>query len=209
MDVEDIWDIPAAPRSPPRTPNADLFLPGSDDENDRMSDAPPLGLTREAEIDVDALFGDVDNLPNETGQDDRALGLTSRPILSSSPAHRLDGDDKSGGEKDAKKQKKKIARLDEGRLVDDNGFPRLAEDTKAFKIKGKGHEAHLSRLLQVYQFWTHRLYPKTPFKETIDRVEKLCHSKRMHNMLSVWRDQAHGKQSGADGDEDDELLDLS
>ena len=34
-------------------------------------------------------------------------------------------------------------------------------------------------MLQVYQFWTHKLYPKTRFKETVDRVEKLCHSKRM------------------------------
>ena len=37
----------------------------------------------------------------------------------------------------------------------------------------------LDRALQVYQFWTHKLYPKTRFKETVDRVEKLCHSKRM------------------------------
>ena len=39
--------------------------------------------------------------------------------------------------------------------------------------------ADLDRVLQVYQFWSHRLYPKTRFKETVDRVEKLCHSKRM------------------------------
>jgi hypothetical protein len=24
------------------------------------------------------------------------------------------------------------------------------------------------------------MYPKTQFKDTVDRVEKLCHSKRMH-----------------------------
>ena len=24
------------------------------------------------------------------------------------------------------------------------------------------------------------MYPKTPFRETVKRVEKLCHSKRMH-----------------------------
>lgn len=37
----------------------------------------------------------------------------------------------------------------------------------------------LDRVLQIYQFWSHKLYPKTRFKETVDRVEKLCHSKRM------------------------------
>jgi len=41
----------------------------------------------------------------------------------------------------------------------------------------------LDRVLQVYQFWAHKLYPKTRFKETIDRVEKLCHSKRMQVRL--------------------------
>ena len=71
-------------------------------------------------------------------------------------------------------------------------------------------------MLQVYQFWTHKLYPKTRFKETVDRVEKLCHSKRMqvridsfflyylshidHTIvkvaLSVWRDDAQGLVNG-------------
>ena len=82
-------------------------------------------------------------------------------------------------------------------------------------------------MLQVYQFWTHKLYPKTRFKETVDRVEKLCHSKRMqvcidlyfillslridHPIvkvaLSVWRDEAQGLVNGvrlppADDDND-------
>jgi replication fork protection complex subunit Csm3/Swi3 len=74
----------------------------------------------------------------------------------------------------------------------------------------------LDRVLQVYQFWTHKLYPKTRFKETVDRVEKLCHSKRMQVRviwfflssqisiitigkvaLSVWRDEANGLVNGA------------
>lgn len=37
----------------------------------------------------------------------------------------------------------------------------------------------LNRLLQVYQFWTHRMYPKTQFRDTVEQVEKLCHTKRM------------------------------
>jgi replication fork protection complex subunit Csm3/Swi3 len=75
-------------------------------------------------------------------------------------------------------------------------------------------------VLQVYQFWAHKLYPKTRFKETIDRVEKLCHSKRIQVCLalspfhfgasrisnglffwqvalSVWRDEAKGLVNGA------------
>ncbi|KAJ7449863.1 replication fork protection component Swi3-domain-containing protein [Mycena latifolia] len=209
--IEDIWDAPVAPRSPPPANNKQrLFLQGSDDENDRMPDAPPR---RPVEPDVDAMFSDVANLPDERGDDENAPDSTPHPILSS-PAHHLDGDE-GGGEKskDGKKPKKKIMRLDEGRLVGDSGFPQLIQDTKNIKIKGKGHEASdLNRLLQVYQFWTHRLYPKTPFKDTVDRVEKLCHSKRMHNMLGVWRDEAHGIVNGKKPGEDDEndgVIDLT
>ncbi|PFH54308.1 hypothetical protein AMATHDRAFT_44829 [Amanita thiersii Skay4041] len=92
------------------------------------------------------------------------------------------------------KPRQKPLRLDEGLLLGQKGFPKLMNDTKDFRIKGKGHEAtNLSRLLQVYQFWTHQLYPKTQFKDTVQRIEKLCHSRRMLSALSVWRDEAHGK----------------
>ncbi|KAI9446322.1 replication fork protection component Swi3-domain-containing protein [Lactarius indigo] len=98
---------------------------------------------------------------------------------------RVDGGDEN---EDGKKKRKPIART---------GLPQLIKDTKNLKPKGKGHEAaDLDRVLQVYQFWTHRLYPKTRFKETVDRVEKLCHSKRMQVALSVWRDEAKGLING-------------
>ncbi|KAJ7709852.1 replication fork protection component Swi3-domain-containing protein [Mycena rosella] len=202
-----IWDAPVAPKSPPRPSRTPLFIQGSDDENDRMPDAPPR---RTADPDVDALFSEVANLSDEHGDGADPTG-TPHPILSSSPAHHLDGN--AGGEqdKDGPKPKKKTMRLDEGRLVGDSGFPQLIQDTKSIRIKGKGHEARLhlcasdlNRLLQVYQFWTHRLYPKTPFKDTVDRVEKICHSKRMHNMLGQWRDEAHGIVNGKKPGEEDE-----
>jgi hypothetical protein len=42
----------------------------------------------------------------------------------------------------------------------------------------------LTRLMRVYNFWAHRLYPKVKFRDTVVRVEKLCHSKRMHASIS-------------------------
>jgi hypothetical protein len=39
-----------------------------------------------------------------------------------------------------KKEKKKIARLDEARLLGPDGFPALVKQTKHWKPKGKGHE---------------------------------------------------------------------
>ncbi|PPQ63068.1 hypothetical protein CVT24_005923 [Panaeolus cyanescens] len=108
--------------------------------------------------------------------------------------------DKSA-DSDEKKAKRRVMKLDENRLLGPSGFPQLIKMTKDFKIKGKGHEAYLNRLLQVYQFWTHQLYPKTPFKDTVERIEKLTHSRRMNVSLSVWKDEAKGIQPQQDSDE--------
>ncbi|KAJ6630859.1 replication fork protection component Swi3-domain-containing protein, partial [Mycena sp. CBHHK59/15] len=222
-----------APRPKKRRVAAPLFLPptGSDDDDDdtTMPDVPPRRTRQEPEappkpaFDVDALFDmpqEQYERPGEPAAEDASVDVpafTPHQITSSSPAHHLGGDDEqASGEKDKgeTKPKKKVMRLDEGRLVGESGFPQLIRDTKNLKIKGKGHEASdLNRLLQVYQFWTHRLYPKTPFKDTVERVEKLCHSKRMHNMLSVWRDEAHGISGKAPGENDehehDAMIDLT
>ncbi|TFK42536.1 replication fork protection component Swi3-domain-containing protein [Crucibulum laeve] len=142
--------------------------------------------------------------------------LTPHQILpSSSPPQDVNSsknDDERGNGKekdDKKKEKRKPIRLDEGRLLGPNGFPQLIKDTKNFRIKGKGHEStDLNRLLQVYQFWSHRMYPKTQFRDTVERVEKFCHSKRMNVALSVWRDEAHGKKP-AEEEKDEDLIDLT
>ena len=38
----------------------------------------------------------------------------------------------------------------------------------------------LNRLFAVYQFWAHKMYPKLQFGDVVNRVEKLCHQKRLH-----------------------------
>ncbi|GLB34906.1 putative swi3-domain-containing protein [Lyophyllum shimeji] len=213
-----------------------LFLEGSDDED--APRPPPQNPAPEVDVDIDAMFADVENdddpfnfEPLTSKLDTEALqreaearhkrnmpSLTPHAILSSSPAKDAGHDDEgsksksTGGEKgkDAKKERRKPVRLDEGRLLGPTGFPKLIKDTKNFKPKGKGHEAtDLNRLLQVYAYWTHEMYPKTTFRDTVERVEKLCHSKRMHVALSVWRDEAHGLVNGHRPDDDEEIIDLT
>ncbi|KAM6500478.1 Replication Fork Protection Component Swi3 domain containing protein [Amanita muscaria] len=143
----------------------------------------------------------------------RELNKTRKSIVisdsgptSSQPAQTPDTQQDSSA---AKKARQKPVRLDEGLLLSSKGFQQLIKHTKDFKIKGKGHEVtDLNRLLQIYQFWTHQLHPKTQFRDTVSRIEKLCHSRRMLSALSVWRDEAHGKLdtdgqlSGDDHNED-------
>ncbi|KAI0054130.1 Swi3-domain-containing protein [Auriscalpium vulgare] len=128
--------------------------------------------------------------------------------------------DASGEEEDKPKKRKPLPRLDEARLLGKDGFPQLVKDTKYWKPKGKGYEAlDLDRVLQTYQFWAHKMYPKMKFKDTVERVEKLCHSRRMHVALSVWRDQEKGLINGIDpsllepdekdGNSESEVIDLT
>ncbi|KAG2349823.1 Swi3-domain-containing protein [Suillus weaverae] len=218
-----------------KRPRETLFL--SDSDNADEQPAPKRPTSSAPRPDVDALFADIDS--DDAEEDDlrykplapaldlEALrkqaeakhALTPHQILpSSSPPRDLGPGEDDEGEKDSKgkvkegkKERKKVVLLDETSLIGASGFPHLIQNFKDFKVKGKGHEhSDLQRILQVYQFWSHRLYPKTPFKDTVERVEKLCHSKRMQVRLSVWRDEAKGLVNGKEPGENDgdEVIDL-
>ncbi|KAG8892581.1 hypothetical protein FRC01_014077, partial [Tulasnella sp. 417] len=106
-----------------------------------------------------------------------------------------EGDDSKGGKASEEKKRKPLPKLDEARLLGDNGFRALVAQTKNFKVqnpKGKDPKkdklssadkdpefANLSRFIEMTQLWAHRMYPKGQFSDTVERVEKLCHSRRM------------------------------
>ncbi|KAL6300563.1 replication fork protection component Swi3-domain-containing protein [Sparassis latifolia] len=198
---------------PTKRPRSTLFLE-SDDEAPKPPSPKATGPTQE-HPDIDSLFDDLDDDPEHAFQDlapsldldalrrqadvvnARSLPLAPHEVLpSSSPSKDADGNAVGqGGKKgeNGRKERKKIPRLDEARLLGPDGFPALIKQTKNFRPKGKGHEAlDLNRLLQVYQFWTHKMYPRTQFRDTTQRVEKFCHSKRMQYALRTWRDESKG-----------------
>ncbi|KAI0322189.1 replication fork protection component Swi3-domain-containing protein [Amylostereum chailletii] len=112
-----------------------------------------------------------------------------------------DGEGDEGDEVENKKKKRKpLPKLNEERLLGKDGFPQLVKDTKHFMPKGKGRELEdLDRAMQMYQFWSHRMYPKMRFKETVQRVA-----------LSVWRDEAKGLIHGQKlSDPEDDVIDLT
>ncbi|KAI0670345.1 replication fork protection component Swi3-domain-containing protein [Trametes maxima] len=204
---------------------------GSDDDALAPSKSRYASKPATSKPDIDAFFDDLDD-PDTAFQDlapsldvaalkrqaEARIALTPHHILPSSSPPRDFGEEKGGakgkeGEKKSKDvapgRKKKRAILDEGRLMGTDGFPALVKQAKEFKPKGKGHELQdLNRLLNVYQFWAHKMYPNTHFSDTVQRVEKLCHSKRMNVALSVWRDEAKGlinghKMPGSDDSDSD------
>ncbi|KAH7136660.1 replication fork protection component Swi3-domain-containing protein [Dactylonectria estremocensis] len=71
-------------------------------------------------------------------------------------------------------------KLDEERLLSENGIPKLRARARDLKIKGKGHEfSDAGRLLSFYQLWLDDLFPKAKFLDALGMVEKAGHKKRI------------------------------
>lgn len=96
-----------------------------------------------------------------------------------------------------KKKRKPNPKLDEARLLSQNGIPKLRRLTKSkLKFRGKGHEyADITTLLNMYQLWLDDLYPKAKFKDGLVMVEKVGHSKRMQITRRAWLDSTKPHQS--------------
>ncbi|KZV69501.1 Swi3-domain-containing protein [Peniophora sp. CONT] len=211
-----------------------LFLPGDSDEEEAARSprrsSPPRASA--APDDIDAMFEGLDEIEDRPALDlDRvrreadarnsaaarakyAVNVGSTQGVSQAQTkkgkERMTTGKESDEEKDEngkkKKQKKVRAKLDENRLLGELGFPQLMKDTKYFVPKGKGQEAKdLDRVMELYRMWAHRMWPKDKFKDTVQRVEKLCHSRRMHNALSQFHDEAKGLVNGQKPDVDVDL----
>lgn len=220
---------------PTKRRRSTLFLGGSEDEDEdtsRKGDRPASN----ARPEIDSLFEDLEDLStSRLSKPSRPFDLAARrreaqaraekeapsssfpqyAVQSSSPPRDVfDGDGKGGigsrkDEDAGAGKKRKIAKLDEDRLLGKDGLPALVQVCKDFKPRGKGHEvslayqcfgrycillmvfcssqlADLNRLFSLYQFWSHKMYPRTQFSDTVNRVEKLCHSKRMIVRLLVF-----------------------
>lgn len=154
-----------------------------------------------ADIDDEDLFADADKPMDLEGMRRRAqerIAATQLPI----PSIPKDITDNSQmTEKTDHKQRHPVLKLDEERLLGPEGFPSLLKEYKSFKVSGKGKEVcssdalaifnnhlnftsrdkthDLERLFRMYYAWTHRLFPKYQFRDTVERVEKLCRARRM------------------------------
>ncbi|KAG6369762.1 replication fork protection component Swi3-domain-containing protein [Boletus reticuloceps] len=220
----------ATPAPPPARPDVDALFEDLDkDEEDDGLRYKPLAPA----LDLENLAKEAEarhararqTAPSQTLANGSKTGTTGSTGWDSFAKDEGKGNPGDG----EKKGRKVLPKSDEERLVGPEGFPLLIKEIKGFEPKGKGNEhVDLNRLLQVYQFWTHKMYPKTSFKDTVNRVEKLCHSKRMqvktpaylaglssltyihHKVrLSVWRDEFKGVTNGKKLDDDPDVIDLA
>ncbi|KAK6003514.1 hypothetical protein QM012_009285 [Aureobasidium pullulans] len=102
------------------------------------------------------------------------------------------------------KKRKPVAKLDEDRLLSQQGIPKLRKIAKdRIQIKGKGHEfSDMARLLNTYQLWLDDLFPKAKFMDGVSMIEKLGHKKRMQMMRREWIQEGKPKLSRDDDEED-------
>lgn len=172
-DDDDEVDI--ASRSSKRPRSEPLFLVDSDD--DQPSARHPAPTPSASRNEIDAMFQEaedddgLDFQPLAPSLDFAALtrqanakhaktalpSLTPHEVLpSSSPppdgggAAEWSAKGGKGGDDGEKKERKKIARMDETRLVGPSGFPALMKSTKDFTPKGKGHEVCLTSMGFAY-----------------------------------------------------------
>ncbi|BCR87037.1 Chromosome segregation in meiosis protein 3 [Aspergillus chevalieri] len=95
------------------------------------------------------------------------------------------------------KKRQPVAKLDESRLLSQNGIPKLRRTAKTkLRFKGKGHEfSDAARLLNFYQLWLDDLFPRAKFADGLSIIEKLGHSKRLQTMRREWIDEEKPKSS--------------
>jgi hypothetical protein len=90
---------------------------------------------------VDDLFDDLDDIQDRPPAGQAVNSANKETTFD--PLARWNAGDGEGGEGatgEVKKPRRPRAKLDEDRLLGPNGFPRLRDDLKRFKVKGKGKE---------------------------------------------------------------------
>ncbi|KAH6688955.1 replication fork protection component Swi3 [Plectosphaerella plurivora] len=94
-------------------------------------------------------------------------------------------------------------KLDESRLLSEDGIPKLRARAGKLKLKGKGHEfSDAARLLSFYQYWLDDLFPKAKFLDALAMVEKAGHKRVLTSKRAAWIDEGKPRSSVMADDED-------
>ncbi|XP_037793356.1 TIMELESS-interacting protein-like [Penaeus monodon] len=96
-------------------------------------------------------------------------------------------------------------KLDVHRLGGPRGIPVLQKSFKDVKWKGKGYEKEdLDVLLKRLEHWAHRLFPKLPFNDVLEQIEKQGFKKPVQVLIKKLRLDmfTESELNGANPDED-------
>ncbi|EFQ26865.1 replication Fork Protection Component Swi3 [Colletotrichum graminicola] len=101
----------------------------------------------------------------------------------------------------AKRVRVPRVKLDETRLLSENGIPKLRKRATNLRFKGRGHEfSDAARLLAFYQLWLDDLFPKAKFLDALAMVEKAGHKKQIALKRMDWINEGKPKPWEEDDD---------
>jgi len=87
-------------------------------------------------------------------------------------------------------KRKKLNNLNESHFLQNKGLPYLRKNSSIVlksKLKHKDEYKNLTNLLNYYQLWGHRIYPKANFKDFLDMTMKVgAKSKNMKILRESW-----------------------
>ncbi|KAK1973595.1 replication fork protection component Swi3 [Colletotrichum cereale] len=110
----------------------------------------------------------------------------------------------------AKRVRVPRVKLDEARLLSENGIPKLRKRATNLRFKGRGHEfSDAARLLAFYQLWLDDLFPKAKFLDALAMVEKAGHKKQIALKRMDWINEGKPKPWEADEDKTEERTELT
>ncbi|KAK7491720.1 hypothetical protein BaRGS_00016976, partial [Batillaria attramentaria] len=166
-------------------------------------------------LEMDDIF--QDRFQGGEDDDELPLRLPDLPegLTDEAQAEQNDDDDAENQEVQAKLKGMKGAskntvkrpqpKLDSTRLTGERGIPVLPHIFKDVKLKGKGNEAEDLRVVMRYlEHWAHRLFPKMPFDEVLERIERLGTKREVQTCIKKMRlDMPVLAQDMQDQDDDD------
>ncbi|CAO3595648.1 unnamed protein product [Absidia cylindrospora] len=99
-----------------------------------------------------------------------------------------------------KKQQPKLKKLDHEVLCSPAGLHRLRNETPWLDFKDDNVGENLDKLMQYYQSWAYKIYPRLNFPDFASRVLKITGKKECKADLRNWRDEYMFKNGGDGGD---------
>ncbi|KAK9474755.1 replication fork protection component Swi3-domain-containing protein, partial [Dipodascopsis tothii] len=106
------------------------------------------------------------------------------------------------------KTRRTFAKLDAERLTASDGLLELRQLVKSLRFAGKGHEYRdLARLVETYQLWGHRVFPKANFRDFLYMAERAGHSRMLRVKRQTWIDETRPRPAEPEPETDEAAMD--
>ncbi|KAI8380890.1 replication fork protection component Swi3-domain-containing protein [Radiomyces spectabilis] len=153
----------------------------------RVSTASHINMADE--FDYDLILDDLDPFADNTNT--ATENTTYDPLGPTNAGSKRSADDEAG-QTDTKRRKERtrLKPLDADLLLSANGLSKIRHQAPWIQFQGKGFEdSDLRKLMEFYQMWAHKLYPRLRYKDFVEKAYKACTHARCKVTLAEWQDE--------------------